>query len=110
MRQGVKIEHLVSLSVAASAEAIGAVEEIANVSSDRIFQRGETAVVTGALQPNDIGLREVLIAAADFLGHVDIADIRSGAEGSVGGEHQILEASGLAGSDVEDAADIGARH
>src|ERR1019366_3855025 len=78
----------VSLSVAASAEAIGAIEEIANVSSDRIFQCGETAVVTGALQPIDIGLREVLVAAADFPGHVDIADIRNGAERGIGSEHQ----------------------
>src|ERR1700732_552294 len=53
MRQGVKIEHLLSLSVAPSAEAVGAIEETLDVNLDRVFQRGEAAVVAGALQPID---------------------------------------------------------
>ena len=52
---------------------------------------------------------EVLVAAADILGHVDIADIRWRAECRIGREHQIPEASRLAGSDVEDAANLRAR-
>src|SRR5207249_1714353 len=104
-RKGVKIEHRNSSSVAPSAETIGAVEKTLDVSLDRIFQRSETAVVAGTLQPIDIALGEVLVAAANLLGHVDILDIRNRAERGIGREHQILEAAGLAGADVEDAAD-----
>src|SRR6478736_1482330 len=105
MRQGVKIEHLFPLSVAPSAETIGAVEEVLDVSLDRLFQRRESAVVAGALQPIDMALGEVLVAAADRLGHVDILDIRNGAERGIGRNHQFPEAAGLAGADVKDAAD-----
>src|SRR3984893_5683535 len=108
MRQGIKIEHRNSLSVAPavpSAETIGPVEEILDVGLDRAFQRGEAAVIAGPLQPIDIALREVLVAAANRLGHIDILDIRGGAERGVGREHQILEAAGVAGPDVEDATD-----
>src|SRR5258705_13427748 len=66
MRKGVKIEHRNSSSVAPSAETIGAVEKTLDVSLDRTLQRGETAVVAGALQPIDITLGEVLVAAANF--------------------------------------------
>ena len=56
MRQGVKIEHLNPLSVAPSAETIGAIEEALDVGRDRIFQRGEAAIVAGAAQPIDLAL------------------------------------------------------
>ena len=39
MRQGFKIEHLVPLSVAPSAEAVGAIEKTLDVGRDRVFQR-----------------------------------------------------------------------
>src|SRR6267143_1757328 len=48
MRKSVKIEHRNSLSVAPSAETIGGIEETLDVSLDSVFQRGESAVVTGA--------------------------------------------------------------
>src|SRR5260370_5544999 len=109
MRKGVKTKHRNSSSVAPSAETMGAVKKPLDVSLDRFFQGGETAVVTGVLQPIDIALGEVLVAAANLLGHIDILNIGNGAERAIGREHQILEAAGLAGSDVEDAADRGRR-
>src|ERR1700681_3813625 len=109
MRKGVKIEHRNSSSVAPSAETIGTIEVTLDVSLDRLFQRGEAAVVAGALQPIAIALGEVLVAAANLLGHVDILDIRNGAERGICREHQFLEAAGLAGADIEDAADRGRR-
>jgi hypothetical protein len=48
---------------------------------------------------------KVLVAAADRFGHVDIFDVRPGAERGIGRQHQILEAARLAGADIEDAAD-----
>src|SRR5713226_6038782 len=91
--------------VAPSAETIGGIEETLHVSLDGVFQRREAAIIAGALQPIDIALGEVLVAAANRFGHVDILDIRSRAERGIGRNHQILEAAGLAGSDIEDAAD-----
>src|SRR5439155_24506291 len=70
MRQGIKIEHRNSLSVASvarSAETIGGIEEAFDVSLDRVFQRGEAAIIAGALQPIDLALGEVLVAAANRL-------------------------------------------
>src|ERR1700682_1308405 len=52
MRQGIKIEHRNSSSVASgapSAKTIGAIEEALDVGLDRVFQRGEPAVVAGPL-------------------------------------------------------------
>ena len=49
LAQGFKIEHLARLlSVASSAKAIGAVEKTLHVSLDRVFQRGEAAIISGA--------------------------------------------------------------
>src|ERR1700691_5845074 len=89
----------------ALAETIGASEEALDVGLDRLFQPGETAIIARIAQTSDIALREILVAAANVFGHLDIFDIRRLAERGIGREHQILEAAGLAGSDVEDAAD-----
>src|SRR5664279_4837791 len=88
-----------------SAETIGAIEEALDVGLDRRFQRREAAIVARAAQTGDIALREVLVAAANWLGHLDIFDIRRLAERGIGREHHIPEAARLAGSDIEDAAD-----
>src|ERR1700736_5376598 len=97
-------------SLLRSAETAGAVEKSPDVAVDRIFQRGEAAIVARALQPIAIALGEVLVAAPNLLGHFDILDIWSGAERVIGRQHHILEAARLAGADVEDAADRGGRH
>src|SRR5271154_1381038 len=99
-KSNISIRH-----VAASAETIGTIEVAFDVKRDRLFQGGESAIVTRPLQPIDLALREVLVAAADGLGRVDILDIRSRAERGIGRQHQILEAARLAGTDVEEAAD-----
>src|SRR3984885_12358699 len=88
-----------------SAETIGAIEEALDVGLDRRFQRGEAAIVARAAQTGDITLREVLVAAANLLRHLDIFDICRLAERGIGCEHQVLEAARLAGSNIEDAAD-----
>src|ERR1700676_1826848 len=90
---------------APSAEAIGAIEVALDVEADRLLQRREAAVITGPREPIDIALGKILIAVADRWGHVDITNIRSCAERGIGRKHQILEAAGLAGADVEDARD-----
>src|SRR6266850_599181 len=59
MRQGIKIEHRNSSSVASgapSAKTIGGIEEAPDVSLDRVFQRREAAVVPGPLQPIASGI------------------------------------------------------
>src|SRR5216684_1805303 len=94
-----------SHSVATSAEAVGAVEETLDVHSDGLFQRGEAAIVAGALQPIDLTLGEILVAAANRLRHVDILDIGSRAERGIGGNHHILEAARGAGADIEETTD-----
>src|SRR5437764_13688116 len=86
-------------------EAIGAIEKVADVALDGLFQRGEAAIVTGPLQPIDLALGEILIAAANRLGHVDILDVRSRPERAIGREHHVPEAARLARADIEDAAD-----
>ena len=66
LAQGFKIEHLSTWCP--SAKAIGAIEKILHVGLDRVFQRGEAAIISGAQQPIDFALGEVLIAAADRSG------------------------------------------
>src|SRR5436305_1684022 len=95
-----------SLDAGSSAEAIRPVEEALEVSSDGVFKRGETAVVTGTLQPVDVALGEVLVAVADRCRHIDIFDVWSGAERTPGSSHQILETARPTGSNVEQAADM----
>src|SRR5882724_9025594 len=90
---------------APSAEAIGAIEVALDVEADRLLQRREAAVITRPREPIDIALGKILVAVADRLGHVDITNIRNCAERGIGRKHQILEAAGLAGADVEDARD-----
>src|SRR4051812_21584913 len=93
-----------------SAEAVGAIEEAPDIAVDRIFQRREAAIVAGAPQPIAVALGEVLVAGTNLFGHFDILDIWRGAERVIGRQHHILEAAGLAGADVEDAADRGIGH
>src|SRR6187200_128006 len=88
-----------------SAEPVGAIEESLHVKCDRVFKPREAAVVTGAAQPIDLALGEILVAAADLFGHVDILDVRRRAERAKGSQHHVLEAAGLAGPDIEQAAD-----
>src|SRR5712672_4650417 len=61
LAQGFKIEHLSTWCPLA--KAIGAIEKTLHVTRDRIFQRGEAAIIAGAQQPIDFALGEVLIAA-----------------------------------------------
>src|SRR5205823_6669315 len=91
--------------VAHSAEAIGAVEVTPDVGLHRLLQAGEAAVVTCALQPVDLTLSKILIAAADRLRHLDILDFGSSAERGIGRKHHVLEAARLTGTNIEDAAD-----
>src|SRR5689334_6357241 len=81
-----------------SAEAVGAIEEAFYVQTHRVFQRGEAAIVARAAQPIDLALREILVAAANLRGHVDILDVGRRAERTVSGKHHVLEASRRAGS------------
>src|SRR5580700_1149688 len=92
--------------VVPSAETIGGIEIALDVKRDRVFERREAAIIAGAAQPIDCGLREVLVAAADRLGHIDILDIRCFAERGIGRQHQILEAARLAGPDIEQPGDL----
>src|SRR5437868_4007696 len=86
-----------------SAEAIGAIEETLYVKINGIFKCRETAIVACTAQPIDLALREILVAAADLLGHVDILDVRRSTQRAERGQHHVLEAARRAGSDVEQA-------
>src|SRR3569833_2082478 len=101
-KSNIRIHHLVALP-----EAIGGIEKVLDVGLDRLFQWPKAAIVTGALQPIDNALREILIAAADSLGQFDILNVRMRPQGSVGRQHHILEAARFAGTAIEDAADRG---
>src|ERR1700761_7574725 len=85
-----------SLLAAPSAETIGAVEEVAHVGANRIFQRREAAIISGARELIDLALGEVLVAVANRDGHIDIFDVRLAAERRVSSEHEILETARLA--------------
>src|SRR6476659_7667507 len=74
-----------------SAEPVGAIEETLHVESDCIFERREAAVVARTAQAIDLAFGEILIAAADLLGHVDILDVRRAAERAIGCHHHVLE-------------------
>src|SRR6185437_11852580 len=91
--------------VAASAEPVGGIEVVLHVKRYRLLQRREAAVIAGSVQPIDLALGEVLVAAANRLGHVDILDIGLHAERGVGRHNQILEAARLAGPDIEEPGD-----
>src|SRR3954462_7717616 len=86
-----------------SAVAVGPLEETVHINFDRVFQPGKSAIIARPLQPIDVALRKILIAAADRFRHVDIGDVRLGAERAVGREYQILETPCRAGADVEEA-------
>src|SRR5947209_14470847 len=88
-----------------SAVAVGTAEKTVHVSFDRVFQPGKATVIAGPPQPTDVALRKILVTAADRFRHVDIGDVRRGAERAIGREHQILEAACEAGADVEQTAD-----
>src|SRR6516165_12190971 len=81
--------------------AIGLVEEGIDIFRNRLFQRGEAAVVAGAAQIFDAGLGEILILVADRRRHVDIFDVRRAAERGEHGNDQITKAARRSGADVE---------
>src|SRR5438034_7789091 len=80
-----------------SAIAIGRIEKAPYIGPDRVFQRREAAIVAGMPQPIGLALGEILIAAPDLLGHVDILYVRPGAERGIGRQHQIPKAARVAG-------------
>src|SRR6516164_10564497 len=98
--------NIVIRSIAASAETIGAIEIVFDIKRDRVFQRCEAAVIAGAAQPIDSGLREILIAVADRLGYVDILDVRIRAERGIGRQHKVFEAARFAGADIEQPGNL----
>src|ERR1043166_5109882 len=63
-----------------SAEAVGAIEETLHIKIDGVLKRRETPIVACTAQPIDLAFREILVAAADSRGHVDILDVRRRAE------------------------------
>src|SRR5262249_2910207 len=79
-----KSSIVIRYSCLISAKAIGGVEEAFDIEPNRILERREAAVIARSPQPIDLCLREILVAAANRFGHVDILDIRLGAEGTVG--------------------------
>src|SRR5689334_16726090 len=88
--------RLVALAV-----GIGCIEEVSHIQRDGILEAGEAAIVAGALQPIRFALREILVAAANSLGHVDKSDIGVRPERRIGRDNEILEAARPAGSDIE---------
>src|SRR6516162_4444580 len=78
------------------------VEKERDIASHSLLERGEVGVVACPAQVFDLGLREILILAADCRRHVDIFDSRLPAERAERGGDEITEAARLAGSDVED--------
>ena len=52
--------------------------------ADRFLQRREATIIAGVPQPIDFALGEILIAAANLLGHVHILNVRFGAQCGVG--------------------------
>src|SRR5215475_5183422 len=83
-----------------SAEAVGGIQIVLDIKCDSILKRREAAVIAGSAQLIDVGLREILIAAADLLGHVGVLNARLCAEGCIGGDDQILEASRIPGTHI----------
>ena len=60
--------------------AVRLVEVPADIARHRLLERREAAIVAGAAQLLDIGLREILVAVADRDRHIDILDLRRTAE------------------------------
>src|SRR5262249_9074878 len=89
----------------ASSIAIGTIEIALDVETDGLLQRREAALIAGTLQAGDIALGEILMAVADRQGHVGIAQVLRQPQGGIGRKHEILEAAGLAGADVENTRD-----
>ena len=56
--------------------AVVAVEITGDVLADGSLERRKSGIVTGAAQPLDPRLGEVLILSADRLRHIDVFDIR----------------------------------
>src|SRR5216683_2560027 len=86
-----------------STVAVRTVQELSDITADRLFERREGAIVAGAAQVLHIALREVLIFVANRRRYIDIFDVRRSAERSEHGEHQVAKAARPAGADIEDA-------
>src|SRR4051812_1369853 len=69
-----------------------------------LFERGKRRVVARGAKFLHASLGEVLIARPDFWRDVDVLDDRRAAAGLAGRLHQIAEAAGLAGAEVEQPA------
>ncbi len=80
---------------ALSPETVVAVKEVLDVAVDRFLQRREAAIVAGAAQPIAFALGEVLIAAANLFGHLDVFDIRRHAERAALGQKLPPQWAGL---------------
>src|SRR2546423_11123373 len=88
------VDMVIGLQIlGALTEAIGPVEIVGDIDLHRVLERREAAVIAGAVETIDLALGEILIAAADLLGHVDIVDVGLGAERGIGGQHQLPEAA-----------------
>src|SRR5262249_14881902 len=85
-----------------SAIPVGLVEKERDIASHSLLEWGEVGVVACPAQVFDLGLREILILAADRRRHVDVFDSRLPAERAERGGDEITKAARLAGSDVED--------
>src|SRR5262252_6221867 len=81
---------------------VGLVEEERDIAIHSLLERGEAGVVACPAQIFDLGLREILILAADRRRHVDVFDSRLSAKRAEHGGDEITEAARLAGSNVED--------
>src|SRR5690242_7457955 len=88
--------NIVAVESFRSAIRIGVVEEAADVRFYGVLERRKSTIVAGGAQPLGLRLGEVLIAATDFTGHVDVFDVRLLAERGVAGEHQFTKAARLA--------------
>src|SRR5512143_2633252 len=87
--------------------AVFAIEIAGDILPDGSLERCETCIISGAPQPFDARLGEILVLSADRLGHIDILDIRGHAERLEHGADHIAETLCLSGADIEDAIDAG---
>src|SRR5690606_10600091 len=88
-----------------SAVPIGSREEARYVVPHPLLERREAGIEAGAQQVGDRGLREILVASANRLRHVDVLNARLAAECSEERGRKFAEAARAARPNIEDAAD-----
>src|SRR5947208_12675590 len=86
------------------------VEEERDIAIHPLLERGEAGVVACPAQIFDLGLREILILAADRRRHVDIFDSRLSAKRAEHGGDEITEAARLAGSEDRKSTRLNSSH